>query len=240
MITYPDKEKIELKFDNEKHSYMVGKDKVLSVTKIIDSIVPKPNLVQWSAKMGADWWLDNFNNESRYVYNGIANAYKLKSDAALKVGSIVHDYIENAIKWSLASDSNNDEPAKPEDEEALNSIKAFGEWIKANDVEWISAEEKIYSRKYKYAGTVDAVALVDGELSVIDFKTSKQIYKSYKLQIYAYKQAIEEIYGEEIKRCFILRFDKSDGKFQAREIKDNYLPAFLKGLDFLNEYKRRR
>ncbi len=82
--------------------------------------------------------------------------------------------------------------------------------------------------------------MVDGELSVIDFKTSKQIYKSYKLQIYAYKQAIEEIYGEEVKRCFILRFDKSDGKFQAREIKDNYLPAFLKGLDFLNEYKRRR
>ena len=120
------------------------------------------------------------------------------------------------------------------------ALQAFGKWVKENEVEWISTEERIYSKEHQYAGTVDAVATIDDKFSVIDFKTSKQIYKSYKLQVYAYKQAIEEMYGEEVESCWILRFDKATGKFQAKEIKEDYLPAFIKGLEFFSEYKRRR
>ena len=40
----------------------------------------------------------------------------------------------------------------------------------------------MYCDKYKYAGTVDAVAKINGRVCVIDFKTSKKIYKPYHLQ----------------------------------------------------------
>ena len=245
MIRYPDGSEVNLVFDEKDHKYKVGDDIIPSVTKIIDNIVPV-YLTKWAANEGAAWfkrnaqrgWNLNDEEDVEKIVKGIANAHIVISKTALDIGKVVHGYIEEVIEWSLGE--LNEMPEMPEDEAAVNSIQAFGKWVRENDVEWVATEERIYSKKYKYAGTVDAVAMIDDKFSVIDFKTSKQIYKSYKLQVYAYKQAIEEMYGEEVESCWILRFDKATGKFQAKEIKENYLPAFIKGLDFFSEYKRRR
>ena len=245
IIKYPDRSEIDLVFDEKDHKYKVGDDIIPSVTKIIDNIVPV-YLTKWAANEGAAWfkrnaqrgWNLNDEEDVEKIVQGIANAHIVISKTALNIGRVVHGYIEEVIEWSLGELS--DMPEMPEDEAAVNSIQAFGKWVRENDVEWVATEERIYSKKYKYAGTVDAVAMIDDKFSVIDFKTSKQIYKSYKLQVYAYKQAIEEMYGEEVESCWILRFDKATGKFQAKEIKENYLPAFIKGLEFFSEYKRRR
>ena len=245
IIKYPDRSEIDLVFDEKDHKYKVGEDIVPSVTKIIDNIVPV-YLTKWAANEGAAWfkrnaqrgWNLNDEEDVEKIVKGIANAHIVISKTALDIGKVVHGYIEEVIEWSLGE--LNEMPEMPEDEAAVNSIQAFGKWVRENDVEWVATEERIYSKKYKYAGTVDAVAMIDDKFSVIDFKTSKQIYKSYKLQVYAYKQAIEEMYGEEVESCWILRFDKATGKFQAKEIKEDYLPAFIKGLEFFSEYKRRR
>ena len=245
MIRYPDKSEINLVFDEKDHKYKVGDDIIPSVTKIIDNIVPV-YLTKWAANEGAAWfkrnaqrgWNLNDEEDVESIVKGIANAHIVISKTALDIGKVVHQYIEEVIEWSVGELATM--PEMPEDESAVNSIQAFGKWVKENEVEWIATEERLYSKKYKYAGTVDAVAMIDDRFSVIDFKTSKQIYKSYKLQVYAYKQAIEEMYGKKVESCWILRFDKTTGKFQAKEIKDDYLPAFLKGLDFYSEYKRRR
>ena len=245
IIKYPDKSEVDLVFDEKDHKYKVGDDIIPSVTKIIDNIVPV-YLTKWAANEGAAWfkrnaqrgWNLNDEEDVEKIVKGIANAHIVISKTALDIGRVVHGYIEEVIEWSLGE--LNEMPEMPEDEAAVNSIQAFGKWVRENDVEWVATEERIYSKKYKYAGTVDAVAMIDDKFSVIDFKTSKQIYKSYKLQVYAYKQAIEEMYGEEVESCWILRFDKATGKFQAKEIKENYLPAFIKGLEFFSEYKRRR
>ena len=245
IIKYPDRSEINLVFDEKDHKYKVGEDIIPSVTKIIDNIVPV-YLTKWAANEGAAWfkrnaqrgWNLNDEEDVEKIVKGIANAHIVISKTALDIGKVVHGYIEEVIEWSLGE--LNEMPEMPEDEAAVNSIQAFGKWVRENDVEWVATEERIYSKKYQYAGTVDAVAMIDDKFSVIDFKTSKQIYKSYKLQVYAYKQAIEEMYGEEVESCWILRFDKATGKFQAKEIKENYLPAFIKGLDFFSEYKRRR
>jgi len=245
IIKYPDESEVNLVFDEKDHKYKVGEDIIPSVTKVIDNIVPV-YLTKWAANEGAAWfkrnaqrgWNLNDEEDVEKIVQGIANAHIVISKTALNIGKVVHGYIEEVIEWSLGELS--DMPEMPEDEAAVNSIQAFGKWVRENDVEWVATEERIYSKKYKYAGTVDAVAMIDDKFSVIDFKTSKQIYKSYKLQVYAYKQAIEEMYGEEVESCWILRFDKATGKFQAKEIKENYLPAFIKGLDFFSEYKRRR
>ena len=245
IIKYPDESEVDLVFDEKDHKYKVDDDIIPSVTKVIDNIVPV-YLTKWAANEGAAWfkrnaqrgWNLNDEEDVEKIVQGIANAHIVISRTALDIGKVVHGYIEEAIEWSLGELS--DMPEMPEDEAAVNSIQAFGEWVRENDVEWVTTEERIYSKKYKYAGTVDAVAIIDDKFSVIDFKTSKQIYKSYKLQVYAYKQAIEEMYGKEVESCWILRFDKTTGKFQAKEIKENYLPAFIKGLDFYNEYRSRR
>ena len=91
--------------------------------------------------------------------------------------------------------------------------------------EWIDAERKVYCDKHKYAGTVDAVAKINGRVCVIDFKTSKKIYKPYHLQISAYAQAIRRIDGlRQWPLGIILRLDKETGLFQQKvfEPKDHF------------------
>jgi len=107
-------------------------------------------------------------------------------------------------------------PELPEDEAALNCIEAFREWTKDNEVKWLSIEQKVCSLKHGYAGTVDAVAEVNGEFTVIDFKTSAKIYKQYHLQVAAYAQAITEMYGRDVEKGLILRLDKDSGEYQTK------------------------
>jgi ATP-dependent exoDNAse (exonuclease V) beta subunit len=173
--------------------------------------------------MGAEWFESNcepFTQGERSVkemIDGIKKAYKHKSSGAIALGKVVHEWCEQAILWKLGEA---EPPAVPEDELASNSINAFREWVKMNDVEWIAAEKRVYSRKHNYAGTADAVARVNGEFSVIDFKTSNRIYDEYYLQIAAYGYCMEDIYGEKIEAGYILRFDKESGRFEASKSTD--------------------
>ncbi len=134
-------------------------------------------------------------------------------DEALEIGNYTHKWIEKYIlngknpnQYNICTD-------------------AFLIWEKKHNVEWIDAERKVYCDKYKYAGTVDAVAKINGRVCVIDFKTSKKIYKPYHLQVTAYAQAIKRIDG--LGRWplgMILRLDKETGEYEQKvfEPKDHF------------------
>lgn len=53
-------------------------------------------------------------------------------------------------------------------------------------------ERQIKSHKYRFAGTVDALATVDGKFGVLDIKTSTGFYPEYNLQTAAYVLALQE------------------------------------------------
>ena len=149
------------------------------------------------------------------MVKGIKGAYRNKSQAALNIGEEVHAWCEQAIKFKLGVGTM---PSMPDNEVVRESIENFRDWTKENDVKWLSSEEKIYNRKYKYAGTVDAIAEVNGVFGVIDFKTSKRLYDEYDLQVSAYGETIEDIYGRDCESSWLLRFDKEDGSFESKEL----------------------
>ena len=70
--------------------------------------------------------------------------------------------------------------------------------------ELISAEEFVWSDKHKYAGTADIVCKLNGEVWLIDIKTSNSIHKSYDLQLASYAKALEESKGVKIERTGVL------------------------------------
>ena len=134
-------------------------------------------------------------------------------DEALEIGNYTHEWIE---KYILNGENPN---------QYNTCTDAFLIWEKKHNVEWIDAERKIYCDKYKYAGTVDAVAKINGRVCVIDFKTSKKVYKPYHLQVAAYAQAIKRIDG--LKRWplgIILRLDKGEIEYEQKvfEPKDHF------------------
>lgn len=70
-------------------------------------------------------------------------------------------------------------------------------------------ESQLYSHAFKLAGTVDCVAEFDGELAVIDFKTSgkikgKEEIDNYFIQTAIYSWMIEERYGIRIPKLVII------------------------------------
>ena len=238
-IQYYNGDSVELEFSAGKHTYQVDGEYVPSVTTILD-VINKPALMPWAAAEGARWFRDNTaivpavlgechdDDRDAYpafadgmtvneMYDGIRGAFRKKSKAARDIGTMVHKWCEQAINFKLG---NGDAPALPTDENAVRAIEGFQDWIAQNNIEWVSSEEKIYNKDHNYAGTVDAVAYVNDEFCVIDFKTSTGIWDEYFLQAAAYAEAVGLVYGDAVESAWILRFDKKTGDFEAKKSSD--------------------
>ena len=197
ILSYKNGKEYDLEYDDKAHSYKVEGVKVPSVTRVVDGCFPK-DLTHWALSIGQE------------EYDKVIND-------ALEVGNDTHQWIEDYINYGHAC-------TEPEDY-ISKSVNAFLDWTTEYNPEWVDAERKVYCDKYKYAGTVDAVAKINGRVCVIDFKTSKKIYKPYHLQVTAYAQAIKRMDG--LRRWplgVILRLDKETGKFEHKvfEPKHNF------------------
>ncbi|KKM68771.1 hypothetical protein LCGC14_1457560 [marine sediment metagenome] len=95
------------------------------------------------------------------------------------------------------------------DEDIAPSIKAFREFISDKDIdvdpEYI--ERRVINKKHRYAGTIDALARIDGKLGVLDIKTSQGIYRDFSLQIAAYTATLKDEL-DDIQTHWILRIDQ--------------------------------
>ena len=68
----------------------------------------------------------------------------------------------------------------------------------------IEAEIHLFSDKLKIAGTCDMVCEINGELWVIDFKTSNHLQTTYDLQTSIYAKCFEECFGKKVDRTGVL------------------------------------
>lgn len=105
----------------------------------------------------------------------------------------------------------------------------YTEYIESLEgLEFIEIEKIIYSLKYEYAGTADRIVKLNGEYELWDLKTGGDIYKTYFLQLSAYREAIKETLGIDCKIGKILWFpDKKEeidenGKTTYKPNKNGY------------------
>jgi hypothetical protein len=68
----------------------------------------------------------------------------------------------------------------------------------------IETEVHIFSDKLKVAGTCDLIVEINGELWLLDLKTSNQLQTVYELQTAVYGQCYEECFGKKIDHYGIL------------------------------------
>ena len=83
-------------------------------------------------------------------------------------------------------------------------ILKFADFWKTHKPELISSEQFVWSDEHKFAGTADIVCKMNGEVWLIDIKTSNSIHKSYDLQLASYAKGLEESRGIKIDRTAIL------------------------------------
>jgi hypothetical protein len=115
--------------------------------------------------------------------------YKEVRDAAGRVGTLAHHLIAchlNCQKPSASVFS----PA--EVDKAGICFRKYLAWEKENPLTPVMIEEPLASETFKYGGTPDLLAEINGEFILLDFKTGGGIYDSYFCQLAAYRKLLEE------------------------------------------------
>ena len=150
------------------------------VTKIVD-IKSKPALYYFYAKMA------NF-----------AEGERVKKQSATE-GTLIHETVEKLFL------------GKPFDipESITPSIHALQEFLKEKKIHVDPAyvEHRLVNYDERYAGTLDAIAMIGGKLGILDIKTSKEIYRDYNLQTSAYLAAMKDVV-KGLETRWILRIDQ--------------------------------
>jgi hypothetical protein len=175
--------------------YWIGKKAYPSVTQIL-SIIDRPALRYW---FGREVYRAMAINPTLSEQEAMAAPYQI-SETAKQRGSAVHDIVE---AW--------ENTGKVAGLEGVFSgyAKAFESWIKNNKVELVEHEKTVFSKKHRYAGTLDLLAKLNGNAlpHLIDIKTGKKdLYPEVHLQLSAYEQAL-----------FETGYEKNGEKFQTVE-----------------------
>ena len=151
-------------------------DLVPSVTNII-SVLDKPALPRWSAKMVAETAYRMRHALPEMAESEAVDMLKgspwSKSKRAADRGTDIHAYLEARLNgWEVEELSPDAEPYRA----------AADDWL-GRDIEIVDTELTAFHPLY--AGTMDFVARIDGRLTIGDFKTSKAIYDEAALQLSA-------------------------------------------------------
>ena len=137
-----------------------------------------------------------------YRYYGEAKSYKAAQEAteqSAKEGTMIHEAVEGLL---LGND-----PEVPE--EVAPAVASFLEFLAKNSIQVTPelVERRIVNYDHRYAGTVDAIAVIGGKLGVLDIKTSQAIYRDYSLQTSAYMDALKNEF-ENLETRWILKIDQ--------------------------------
>lgn len=129
------------------------------------------------------------------ILKSAQETYREKRDEAADIGTLVHNYLEEEL---LHRSKLGPPPALPAEmnedylERVNNSIGAGLQFLDTHKIRLVQAEAPRWSPTHGFIGTGDAIAFVDDELTVLDYKTSKRLYSTVFLQLAAYQFAYEE------------------------------------------------
>lgn len=99
--------------------------------------------------------------------------------------------------------------------EEVGYLISFAEWLEKNEVEVIETELFV-SSEYGYAGRLDLIVKLDGDIWIVDIKTGAH-RPSHGLQLKFYEQAYKEATGEPSRMGVLRLTDSLKGRPTLRE-----------------------
>jgi hypothetical protein len=208
-----------------------------SVTTLIGAL-DKPALMYWAAEEAARCAVGVRTSLSRRVKEeGEDAVIKWIRDARFRpqkgllsasaLGTAVHDACE---QYALSG-------VRPvvENPEINPFLDRFDEWAQKWQPEYVAAEAAVYNKTYGYAGTLDAIAKIDGQTVILDYKSSRKSigsddkptkpYPEAALQLSAYR------YAELIATWRARRFEKYRRRYYLLNTDEEELGAKMPTLD---------
>lgn len=143
-----------------------------------------------------------------------------EKDKAAEAGTMAHALIEAEIKGLVptikSAEGMDLEPAEWQArmDLAVQAHRAFVVWSGAVRLKILHAEYPLVSESLRVGGLIDAVAEVNGELAIADWKTSSRIYVDHLIQVAAYRELWNEANPDrQASGAHIIKFDKVHANF---------------------------
>ena len=130
--------------------------------------------------------------------NGFGEGESIKKKSA-EEGTKVHEAVQAILTGQ-----------EPEIESSIApAVTAFKQYLALNNIQVDSdfIEKRVVNFNERYAGTIDALALINGRFGILDIKTSQAIYRDYNLQTAAYFPPLQEHFRN-LQTRWILRIDQ--------------------------------
>lgn len=168
------------------HRYTLDGKPVQGVTTLLGGGLPKPQLTYWAAKSVAEWVADHPDDLERMRDMGRgplvaalkATPWEARDKAAVR-GTDVHALAEKLLHGQ--------EVEVPE--HLAGHVESYVRWLDEWQPEPILTERPVGNRKWRYAGTFDAVLRIDGRVWLVDWKTSSGVYGETACQLASYRNA---------------------------------------------------
>lgn len=132
------------------------------------------------------------------MLSGMKEHYREVKQKAATIGTVVHRFLHGYLESRLRGESGalviptltgfTDEMRG----QANAAIEAGVGWFDEHELLPLRMESPVWSATHGYIGTDDFIGYVDGVLSVVDYKTSADIYPEVWLQTAAYQAAYME------------------------------------------------
>jgi len=172
---------------------------VPGVTTVL-GILNKPALVPWANRLG----LQGIDS-TKYV------------DEKAAIGTLAHQMIANYLR---GEETDTSEYSKVQIDQAENAVLSFFEWEKTHHITPILVEEPLVSEYFHFGGTIDCLGQINGNLCLLDLKTSRGIFPEMLIQLAAYRQLLVE-HGHKVDQTTILRIGRTDDEgFEERLVNE--------------------
>ena len=183
-------------------------------------------------------WIKNYYYTSPYLVRwiadkGLTESERIKKEAGTK-GDKIHQATEQLEKDGeirIEDKFLNKETGQMEEltAEELEAVISYKDFIDDTNAEILANEMTVFSEKY--AGTLDRIFRINGQIYIIDLKSSQSIRKDMIIQLSAYSHTEIDYTGlgitdEEWKARKLavlqLGYQKNSKKYKFTEIEDRY------------------
>jgi hypothetical protein len=164
--------------------------------------------------------------------NGLFSWYqsvgKKKAEAIIKDRQIIGTKVHSAIEHTLLGDYDS---STEKHKEILKCVQMFKIFKYNTNLSPQALEQRLWNDEFGYAGTCDYIGKYTtwnpycmrghkvefkDDLVIIDWKTSRSIYKDYWLQMAAYAYAFYKLTGVKVKGAVIVQFRNEQIKVQEK------------------------
>lgn len=203
-------------FDEERHLYTIDGRDAVAVTKVIGSVIRKPQLEKWIGNLG--------NQEAERV-----------RDKAADHGTLVHELV-----GLIAEDT----PSIPMGDHAAaqHQLDQFREWFEQTVEEVYATELIVGHPKYIYAGRLDFLLRFKGDTdaAIVDVKSGSAVYPEMRYQDIAYREALKYTLPDfkNVRRGTLHLPAEGKAKFHEHKRHQADFQGFLSALYIFHDLKR--